>query len=379
MVTKSSCAAVSPANPPKPVGFQVARRLLLAAVLAGFAPRARSAAAEPPLTVGVRSAVERPPANAPGPLAGLRRYALLEIQLIASAVRLVKPVDEPQLLRQLFAALAARGFQPAGDHQKPEILLTVQYGRGWLKNPYRSSAGDVTIDSPAALSTGGGGAATDPNLANAESFTGLSTQFMDRLSPGYEAELQKASYEKLLVRVTAWAYPTDPKARAQRLWQTTMVVDDPDHRDLNLILPQMFAAGALYFDRPTEQGEVSVSRPAAIAEVRVGIPVTLGETVPTAPAVRAPAPAPLAAVVPAVRMKRFALPAGEAGQTLQAFSRQSGEEIIYPADQVRTVRTHAVSGEFSVRSALGQMLDQTGLAAEWDEKSGIWIIRATAR
>jgi len=375
MATKSSCVAVPPVSPHVPAVIGFLGRLLLAAASAGSATMTRSAEVDPLLTIGVRSAVDRPPGSAPAPRVSPRSYAVLVVQQVESAVRLVRPVDESQLMRRLFAALAARGFQPAGDHQKPQILLTVQYGRGWLKNPYRSSVGDLIAESSAAQPVRG--STSEPNSGAGESIAGLSTQFMNSLSPGYEAELQKASYEKLFVRVAAWTYPTDPKARAQRLWETTMAVDDPDNRDLNVVLAPMFAAGAPYFDRPTEQPEVSVSRPAAIAEVRVGTPMTLGESPPIA--APAPAPALVAAPAPAAPVKRFELAAGAAGQTLQAFSRQSGEEIIYPADRVEAIRTHAVSGEFSARSALERMLDQTGLAADWDEKSGIWIIRPTAR
>ncbi len=57
--------------------------------------------------------------------------------------------------------------------------------------------------------------------------------------------------DKLFIQVRAWQYPppADPKKMTKLLWITTMIVDDPDHRDLNLISEQMLAKGAFYFDR----------------------------------------------------------------------------------------------------------------------------------
>ncbi len=322
--------------------------------------------------MGVQSAVDR--LDTPDPLPGARLYAVLAVQQVKSEARLLKPVDETRLTRQLVVALDTRGFHLADDEQIPEILLTVQYGRGWLKNPYRSNIGNLSVDVPGLLPES---SVTGTSDKPAPATPGVKAHFMNGLSRSYEEEVQKATYEKLFVRVSAWVYPTDPTARAQRLWHTTIVVDDPDHRDLNAITSQMFAAGAPYFDRATEQNQVSVFMPAADAQVKVGNPVVVGE-LPVPPG-RAPAPAvPVVAAVPAAVLKRFDLPAGEAVTSLQAFSRQSGEEIIYPADQVQAVRTQAVSGEFSARTALERMLDQTGLVAEWDEKSGICIIRHAA-
>jgi hypothetical protein len=340
-------------------------------------PAALALDSAPPLSISIQSVVALPLSGAaipPGPpeRGRARLYALLEVQQVKSQAQLVKPVDETRLTSRLVAALDTRGFHLADEQQTPEILLTVHYGRGWLKNPYRSGGGVLAVETSGLL----------PDYSEAQNTTGVSSQLMNKMSPGYEAESQKASYEKLFVRVTAWAYSTDPNARARRVWYTTMVVDDPDHRDLNEVASEMFAAGAVYFDRATEQNQVSVfiPVPSADAHVKVGTPVVVGE--PPVPPGPAPAPAaPAAAAMPArgAALKRFDLPAGEALMTLQAFGRQSGEEIIFPAEQVRAVRTQAISGEFSARAALDRMLDQTGLVAEWDEKSGICIIRSIGR
>ena len=109
--------------------------------------------------------------------------------------------------------------------------------------------------------------------ATSQVITGaFSQQLVDEKSPGYEAKLQKASYEKLYLRVIAWEYPRQPKAKAKMLWKTTMVVDDPDHRDLNAIAQKMFEAGAPYFDREIRDPEVEVYQPLPDGRVNVGTP-----------------------------------------------------------------------------------------------------------
>ena len=73
--------------------------------------------------------------------------------------------------------------------------------------------------------------------------------------------------------------------------------------------------------------------------------------------------------------KSFDLPAGDAATTLKVFTQQSGEQIVYPVEQMRGVKTNAVKGEFATRDALDRMLDKTGLAVVQDEKTGALAIR----
>jgi outer membrane receptor protein involved in Fe transport len=68
--------------------------------------------------------------------------------------------------------------------------------------------------------------------------------------------------------------------------------------------------------------------------------------------------------------RNFDLPAGDASATLKTFAQQSGEQIVYPVEQVRGVKTNAVKGELAARIALERMLDKTGLAVVQDEKTG---------
>ena len=51
-----------------------------------------------------------------------------------------------------------------------------------------------------------------------------------------------------------------------------MVVDDPEHRDLNAIAEKMLAAGAPYFGRELKEEEVDVYKPLPEGRVNVGTP-----------------------------------------------------------------------------------------------------------
>ena len=68
--------------------------------------------------------------------------------------------------------------------------------------------------------------------------------------------------------------------------------------------------------------------------------------------------------------KNFQLPEGDAAVTLRQFSRQAGEQIVYPIDLVRGVRTNPVHGNFTPRAALDQMAAGTDLVVIQDEATG---------
>ena len=76
--------------------------------------------------------------------------------------------------------------------------------------------------------------------------------------------------------------------------------------------------------------------------------------------------------------KNFDLPAGDAAKTLKSFSDQSGEQIVYPVEQVRGLQTNAVHGELTAREALDAMLEKTGLVAVQDEKTGALAVSKAA-
>lgn len=74
----------------------------------------------------------------------------------------------------------------------------------------------------------------------------------------------------------------------------------------------------------------------------------------------------------------FDLSAGAAGETLKAFARQAGREIVFSADTVGSVKTNAVQGELTPKEALDQMLADTGLVATQDAKTGAFAVRKGA-
>lgn len=73
--------------------------------------------------------------------------------------------------------------------------------------------------------------------------------------------------------------------------------------------------------------------------------------------------------------KTFDLPAGPAGETLKAFARQAGREIVFSAEAVGGVSTRAVWGELTPREAIEAMLAETGLVASQDFRTGAFAVR----
>ena len=53
---------------------------------------------------------------------------------------------------------------------------------------------------------------------------------------------------------------------------TIMVVDDPDHRDLNAVAAKMLEAGAPYFGKKIKDPEVEVHQPLPEVQINVGAP-----------------------------------------------------------------------------------------------------------
>ena len=107
----------------------------------------------------------------------------------------------------------------------------------------------------------------------------LPDQAMRQREFGYEAKLQAAQEEKLFIRITAWKYPDTPQEKPADLWMTTMVADDPAHRDLNQVTKQMLVAGAGYFDQQVKDGEVVINSAAPPGRVILA-PLEILETTP---------------------------------------------------------------------------------------------------
>ena len=261
------------------------RRLSLLVTLACAGLVTASAQAqESQLDVGVRSNVaDSANSRATGPG---QTFGILSVEEIKSDLRLVSPVDERALLSQLLHELEANGFREFTKGHRPDILLTVSYGRGGLRNPYFRGndtvvAGVATVpaqdlpSTPDGVSEGPGSIRQEvPTLT----VTMASPQrIFDEKTPGFESKLQRAGYEKLFIRVTAWQYPAGSGKKNKQLWKTIMVVDDPDHRDLNLVAAQMLEAGAAYFGKEIKDPEVDVYKPLPNGQVRVGSP----EVIPT--------------------------------------------------------------------------------------------------
>ena len=210
-------------------------------------------------------------------------YGILSVSEVKAEQKLVRKVDENMIMELLSAEMNRNGFQLYAPGTKPDIVITVSYGRGELANPYIKGVGEQGGNGDVGAITAnanaqGGGAGSGGNQTNDSGATSLTvtgafaTQLMDEKSPGFESKLQKAAQEKLYIRVTAWAYPSDPKAKSRMLWKTTMVVDDPDHRDLNKIAAKMLEAGAPFFDKEIREREADVYKPLHDGRVNVGSP-----------------------------------------------------------------------------------------------------------
>jgi hypothetical protein len=241
---------------PPPALRAASRALVLAVCVLSLraAPPAPSAGGVP-LDIGVRSTVE-------AKWVGGRKFAPVvhgKIYLLAaategpSAEKIIKPVDRAALAAQLRQELSRHGFREITAREIPDVVLTVTYGRGYLRNPYLADAmlDEVTTGVPTAT-------ITSPQQA------------MRQREFNAEEKLQRAQFEKLFVAVTAWQYPAGPGAKPNQLWRTVMVVDNPAGRDLNLALPAMLAAGAGWFGRDSKEGEVTVQSTMPSGTVKLG-------------------------------------------------------------------------------------------------------------
>jgi len=208
-----------------------------------------------PLNIDVRSSVDQrwDGYRKLGPMVHGKLYLLASVKEVQSAEKMVRPVDPGAVAVQLRRELAAHGFREITPAEKAEIVLTVSYGRGYLRNPYLE---DTMID--------------EANPGIPTSTLTSPKQAMRQREAGYEAKLQKAQAEKLYISVTAWKYPEVKGEKPTEFWKTVMVVDNPDNRDLNLALPAMLAAGVGYFDRDIKEGEVTINTTMPTGTVKLG-------------------------------------------------------------------------------------------------------------
>ena len=74
----------------------------------------------------------------------------------------------------------------------------------------------------------------------------------------------------------------------------------------------------------------------------------------------------------------FSIPPGNLKSALDSFARQSGKQILYRLDDVRSQRSSGVRGRHSLGAALQQVLQGTGLSARTDASGALAIIRLPA-
>ncbi|MEI6107865.1 MAG: DUF4136 domain-containing protein [Opitutae bacterium] len=220
---------------------------LVVVVLLVTAARLMAETASTPATVSidVRSSVDQRWAgiHKGGAIKHGKLYGIAAITETPSEEKLVKPVNQARLIRQLRAELSLRGYVEISAGQKPDVILTVHYGRGFLRNPYTEGMMLADDGGPAPVAT-----------------IIMPDQIFRQKDGDFELKLQSAQAEKLFLRITAWKFPAQPREKPAQLWQTTMLVDDPRHLDLNQVTGEMLAAGADYFDRQIDREEVQINR-----------------------------------------------------------------------------------------------------------------------
>ncbi|MBP9912304.1 MAG: STN domain-containing protein [Opitutaceae bacterium] len=74
----------------------------------------------------------------------------------------------------------------------------------------------------------------------------------------------------------------------------------------------------------------------------------------------------------------FNLPAGKSSVTLKSFYEQSGQQLIFLADEVQGVETNAVIGRHSARAAVELMLNGTPLVVREEAQTGALTVRRSA-
>lgn len=195
-----------------------------------------------------------------GPIEHGKVYLIASVNESPSSKKLVQPVDKTGLLRQFRQTLTSHGFSEVTEGGTPDVVLTMLYGRGFVRNPYLANI-DGDSDAPS----------IEPTAAESARAAAIKPSlYQDRLWGRYEQKVIKAQKEKLFIRVTAWKVPSHAQEKPVELWKTTMVVDEPDQNDLNQLYPQMLAAGASFFDRPMKTEEVTISKPLKEGNVEVG-------------------------------------------------------------------------------------------------------------
>ena len=202
-------------------------------------------------------------------------FAILVIQPTNAAEKTVNPVNVGPIRDELIRQLEAHGYHHVQPGQKPEILLWVIYGRSWLPNPYYRDDIDVDNMGPELKPYVTESYSPGEDAAKPTGIVVNNPKLAAEISiPANRHKAGKASREKLFILIRALKYPPppDPKRKPEVLWVTTMFVDNPENRDLNVVFKQMLEAGAPYFDQEIPGKEVEIWKPLPEGHVKVGTP-----------------------------------------------------------------------------------------------------------
>lgn len=200
-------------------------------------------------------------------------YVLASVKEETTEVKLSKPVDALAMAKEVKRQLQSQGFREARPKEVPDIVITVKYCRGIMPDPYINPDFLPPTDMRKFTAQRVGLSDDDPvsHFQTHEVFVGI------------DSKIAALDEEKLAIQVRAWKYPppADPKKRAELAWMTTMYADDPDHRDLNLIMPQMLATGAPYFNEHLDREHpVMVNTAMPEGHVNVGLPEVVPNSAP---------------------------------------------------------------------------------------------------
>src|SRR4030081_3454794 len=84
----------------------------------------------------------------------------------------------------------------------------------------------------------------------------------------------------------------------------------------------------------------------------------------------------IAIAVPArAQSQHFQIASGDLGQALDAYVHESGRQVIYRVDDVRSVHSPGVQGAMSADDALAALLSGTGFSSRSDSSGALAIVR----
>jgi len=76
--------------------------------------------------------------------------------------------------------------------------------------------------------------------------------------------------------------------------------------------------------------------------------------------------------------RNFDVSEGDAATALKQLAKQAGQQVVFPAKDVKGVTTPAIRGEYSLKEALDLALAKTGLEAKFDTTTGTFAVSRTA-